>query len=220
MTKQQELEKKAITIKGNKYILVSDRVKYFNDICPNGTIETKLLSEPNDDRVVVKARIWPDVDNKPNKHFDGLSQAVVGDGMVNKTAALENAETSAVGRALAFMGVGVIDSIASADEINKAGVSSGKMATGKQIDWIRGVASKISGYDQSEDIDAWVEEQLTVRPGQIPVYKVKDAVDKLNEIGRELDEQDRIKAKMADDEPVPEVTDQDLQDLKDGKLPY
>jgi tetrahydromethanopterin S-methyltransferase subunit D len=32
---------------------------------------------------------------------------------------LENAETSAVGRALAFMGIGVIDSIASVDEINK-----------------------------------------------------------------------------------------------------
>ena len=33
---------------------------------------------------------------------------------------MENAETSAVGRALAMMGIGVIDSIASVDELNKA----------------------------------------------------------------------------------------------------
>ena len=39
---------------------------------------------------------------------------------MNKTAALENCETSAVGRALGFMGIGVIESIASADEVNKA----------------------------------------------------------------------------------------------------
>ena len=41
--------------------------------------------------------------------------------MVNKTSAIENAETSAVGRALGLiMGIGVIESIASADEMNKA----------------------------------------------------------------------------------------------------
>ena len=39
---------------------------------------------------------------------------------INITAAMENAETSAVGRALAMMGIWVIDSIASADEMKKA----------------------------------------------------------------------------------------------------
>jgi hypothetical protein len=43
---------------------------------------------------------------------------------VNKTSALENCETSAVGRALAFMGIGVIDSIASVDEVNKTTYTS------------------------------------------------------------------------------------------------
>ena len=54
--------------------------------------------------------------------FTGLAQECEDDtsSMVNKTSALENAETSAVGRACAFAGIGVIDSIASADEVHKA----------------------------------------------------------------------------------------------------
>ena len=112
-------ELKGINIKGNEYILVKDRVLYFNENYPNGKIETELLSEINSEMVVMKATITPDVDN-PTRIFTGYSQATWGDGYINKTAAMENCETSAVGRALGMMGIGVIDSIASADEINKA----------------------------------------------------------------------------------------------------
>jgi len=61
--------------------------------------------------------------------FTGLAQEVVGQGNVNKTAALENAETSAVGRALAMMGIGVLDSIASYDEMQKAGATQKQQST-------------------------------------------------------------------------------------------
>jgi hypothetical protein len=120
----KSLSSKAVDIKGKQYVLVSDRVLYFNEKYPNGSIETELLSEPHDDRVVVKASVYPNKFELPTgtpfRCFVGHSQAVIGEGMVNKTAALENAETSAVGRALAFMGIGVIESVASADEIHKA----------------------------------------------------------------------------------------------------
>ena len=112
-------ELKGINIKGKEYILVKDRVLYFNENYPNGKIETELLSEINSEMVVMKATITPDVDN-PTRIFTGFSQATWGDGYINKTAAMENCETSAVGRALGMMGIGIIDSIASADEINKA----------------------------------------------------------------------------------------------------
>lgn len=52
--------------------------------------------------------------------FTGLAQEIEESSNINKTSALENAETSAVGRACAFAGIGVIDGIASVDEINKA----------------------------------------------------------------------------------------------------
>jgi hypothetical protein len=120
----KSLKDKAVKIQGKQYVLVQDRVLYFNEHYPKGSIVTELLSEPNGARVVVKATIVPDCSAVSEDGFDRLftahSQAVVGEGMVNKTAALENAETSAVGRALAFMGIGVIESIASADEMVKA----------------------------------------------------------------------------------------------------
>ena len=115
----KELKDKSINIKGKEYILVKDRVLYFNENYPNGKIETELLSELNSEMVVMKATITPDVGN-PIRIFTGFSQATWGDGYINKTAAMENCETSAVGRALGMMGIGVIDSIASADEYNKA----------------------------------------------------------------------------------------------------
>lgn len=110
---------KAIKIQGKDYVLVSDRVIFFNENYPSGMIETRLISEPDAELVVIKAKVTPNTEN-PNRYFTGYSQAKWGEGYINKTSALENCETSAVGRALAMMGIGVIDSIASVDEINKA----------------------------------------------------------------------------------------------------
>lgn len=117
MTK--DLKEKAIKIQGKSYVLVSDRILFFNETYPNGSIQTQMVDAMGDSTIVIKALVTPDVEN-PNRVFTGYSQAVIGQGMVNKTAALENAETSAVGRALAMMGIGVIDSVASVDEMRKA----------------------------------------------------------------------------------------------------
>jgi hypothetical protein len=118
----KSLRNKAVDIKGKQYVLVSDRVLYFNETYKDGSITTELLSKPEDPRVVVKATVkFPMGDSSILfKQFTGHSQALIGDGYINKTSALENAETSAVGRALALMGIGVIDSVASADELHKA----------------------------------------------------------------------------------------------------
>ena len=114
----KDLKDKAIDIKGKEYVLVSDRIIYFNEKYPEGCIKTKLITDPGADTVFVKAAVYPD-SGKQLRYFTGYSQAKWGEGYINKTSALENAETSAVGRALAFMGIGVIDSVASLDEMNK-----------------------------------------------------------------------------------------------------
>lgn len=150
------LRSKAIDIRGKRYVLVSDRINYFNETYKNGFIETRLLSQPDSQMVVMKAKVTPDAD-KPTRCFIGHSQAKWGEGMVNKTAALENAETSAVGRALGMMGIGVIDSVASADEIKKAeksdpimqvtkGMGSDKPASEGQRKMIFAIA-KEAGFD-------------------------------------------------------------------------
>lgn len=107
-----------VSIKGKDYVLVKDRLLFFNENYPKGAIKTELVKYENG-QVIVCAKVYPDV-SVPDRYFTGWSQAKESDGMVNKTAALENAETSAVGRALAMMGIGVLESLASADEMVKA----------------------------------------------------------------------------------------------------
>lgn len=124
-----------INIKGKDYVLVKDRILAFNENYPNGSIRTKLISSVDSKMVIVKAVVTPDVKN-PTRRFSDYSQAMIGQGAVNMTSALENASTSAVGRALAYMGIGVIESIASADEMNKATnatvASKDKIAVGRE----------------------------------------------------------------------------------------
>lgn len=118
----KDLQAKAVNIQGKQYVLVVDRIAYFNETYLNGSITTELLSKPEDTTIVIKAIVKPD--SEATRSFTGHSQAVVGQGYINKTSALENAETSAVGRALAMMGIGIIESVASADEMAKAGVTT------------------------------------------------------------------------------------------------
>ena len=143
-----ELKDKAIDIKGKKYVLVSDRVLYFNQNYPNGCIQT--VRETIWDMEVIKAVVCPDC-AVPWRVFTGYSQAKRWDGFINKTSALENAETSAVGRALAFMGIWVIDSIASVDEINKA--ENTAKATPKKVNnwWFQKAISNVEFMKQCLD---------------------------------------------------------------------
>ena len=177
MTNSKNLENKAIDLKGKKYVLVSDRVIYFNETYPNGSIKTELISKPEDNIIVIKATVTPDCE-KPDRVFTDYAQEVIGSSFINKTSAMENASTSAVGRALAYMGIGVIDSIASVDEITKAdnrAKGTTKKATDKQIEWILNEAEKKTPHN--EDVYEWTTKLLTVKPEDVPVFKVKDAVD-------------------------------------------
>jgi len=106
-----------MSIKGKEYIPVHERVRYFNEKHENGSIETDIVYEG--DLVRCKAKVTPDVD-KPARFFIGTAEEDRTQGMVNGTNATENCETSAVGRALAMMNIGIVESLASADEVAHA----------------------------------------------------------------------------------------------------
>ena len=107
-----------IDIHGKPYVMVKDRVIHFNKEYPNGCIRSKLVDRI-DNNVIFEATVIPDID-KPERYFTGHAEEEIGSSQINKTSALENCETSAVGRALAMMGIGADESFASADEVSNA----------------------------------------------------------------------------------------------------
>ena len=111
-------EVKSISIRGGaQYVQVHTRVGVFHKVYKNGKIVTEIFGNPVD-HVFIKATVTPDC-NTPERFFVGHSQAKW-TGTVNGMSALENAETSAVGRALGMLGIGIEDAMCTADEVYKA----------------------------------------------------------------------------------------------------
>jgi hypothetical protein len=105
-----------IDIKGKEYSEVNQRIKAFRMICPNGAIETELLSNENG-ICVFKAIIK---DEKGRVLGTGTAYEKEDSSFINKTSYIENCETSAVGRALGMCGLGIDVSVASAEEVQNA----------------------------------------------------------------------------------------------------
>jgi hypothetical protein len=103
---------KTINIKGKEYVPVVERVKEFHKLYPNGQITTEIV-DCGETRVAVKATV-----KLETEIYTGHSQAEWGKGMMGDVA-LEIAETSAIGRALGFANIGLLDGIATADEMRK-----------------------------------------------------------------------------------------------------
>lgn len=108
---------KTINIKGKEYTPVVERVKEFHKLYPQGEITTEIIQTPDLNRIIVKATVRV---GTTSQIYTGHSQAEWGKGMMGAVA-LEVAETSAIGRALGFANIGLIDGIASADEMRKVG---------------------------------------------------------------------------------------------------
>lgn len=103
---------KTINIRGKEYVTVATRVEAFHGTYKEGIgIVTEVL---NHTPVVIKATV-----KTPKGIFTGISAANPAK-TIEKMSPYEVAETSAVGRALGFAGIGITDSIASADELYKA----------------------------------------------------------------------------------------------------
>ncbi len=174
----KSLQDKAIDFKGKKYVLVADRVLYFNETYTKGCISTELISDPESNDVIMKASVYPD--GLDGRCFTGYSQATWGEGYINQTSALENAETSAVGRALAFMGIGVIESIASVDEIKKTSYPAKKPIVALKPNEAKEKA--ILAIDEATDIESLTEVMSNVSKSK---YLVEADKAKLTQIIRE-----------------------------------
>lgn len=106
-------------IKGKDYAEVNQRIKAFRMIYPTGFITTEMIS--NENGVCVFRAIVGYVENLDRVVLgSGTAYEKEGSTFINKTSYIENAETSAVGRALGMAGFGIDTSIASYEEVANA----------------------------------------------------------------------------------------------------
>lgn len=106
---------KTMPIHGKDYVMVTEKVKSFRRLCPMGQITTEIVSL-DDTSVTMKATITVE----GVVLAEGVAQESRNSNQINKTSYVENCQTSAIGRALAFMGIGIDGAISSADELLNA----------------------------------------------------------------------------------------------------
>ena len=123
-------DKDKVNIKGKFYTTVATRVDIFRKhFGSNAKISTDIVMHDLD-RVVVKATVTVKTDGEFVDIGTGYAEEFRGAGMINKTSALENCDTSAIGRALSACGMGGSE-YASSFEVdnainNKSEANSGK----------------------------------------------------------------------------------------------
>ena len=105
----------SMDIKGKEYVLVNERIRAFRMLYPEGTIETRIIF-CEDGIVTMQATV--SVDGKVMA--TGHAQEKETSSYINKTSYIENCETSAVGRALGMMGIGIDNAVASFEEVQNA----------------------------------------------------------------------------------------------------
>ena len=155
----------------SNYVEVNVRVERFYEKFPNGRITTQLLSWENS-VVVMKAEVYRDL-NDAVPSATGHAYEKEGSSFINKTSALENCETSAVGRALALLGFEIKKSIASKEEVENAKLNQSNQPELKPTlegkwklleypiekfePWYEGQISK--GYNENQ-MDAYLTKKL------------------------------------------------------------
>lgn len=133
-----------MAIRGKEYAEVNQRVLGFWELFPDGRIVTRWPTINETEAVarafvfkdraalleVIKSWCWGQTTDDGGAAIDvvleiaadatGTAREVRTGGGVNSTSHVENAETSAIGRALGFLGIGATNAIASAEEVQNA----------------------------------------------------------------------------------------------------
>ena len=167
--------KEIVKIHGKDYETVASRVSRFRDDHPDKTIETQLIME-DDHKVIMKALIL----DGEKLLATGYAEEVRGSTNINSTSALENCETSAIGRCLAALGYMGTDSYATANEVTPAIIQ-------QEVD-------KALKYLRAHNA-AWKEHEESI-------HAIKEHIDKGElalawEAWIEIPETDRIALKVA-----------------------
>lgn len=135
---------KTVKVNGGKeYVMVHERIKYFKENYPEGRIITELVSF-EDGLFIMKAYIY----DGEKLLSTGHAYEHEGSSNVNKTSALENCETSCVGRALGFNNIGIDTSVATAEEVQTAILQQNEL--NEKIEYYQAALSKCETVEDLE----------------------------------------------------------------------
>ena len=138
-----------INIHNKKYSLIVDRIGVARrSLGSDLDIKTSIIHQ-DDKKVIVQCDVYLD-----EKHLStGTAEELRATSRINQTSALENAETSAVGRALAFLGF-ANDSIASAEEVS--------LAIEQQDRQLQTALSELEKVSHSGNYQAWISKHKSM----------------------------------------------------------
>lgn len=155
---------KTTNIRGKQYVEVNERIKFFRqeDQYKNWTISTEF-PVLDSEQAMCKCII---ADTEKRVIATGHAHEERGSSNINKTSYVENCETSAIGRALAMLGIGIDASIASANEVQDAIAKQDASAVtpkeenimDKAVGYIKSATNKRKAFDS---IIAKYADQLT-----------------------------------------------------------
>ena len=155
------------------YETVEERLVKFWKEHPDGQIHTKII-EHSGSRFIVEASIYrTEADLRP--WTTGLAEETIQGRGVNATSALENCETSAIGRALANAGYATKGKRASREEMGKV-IKSNEVKA--KIDEVKAKMAETSGeyIPVVKEEDPW-----TIKPTSMPPT-MQEAVATVKEI--------------------------------------
>jgi len=143
------------------YQPVEDRLILFWKDHPDGQIHTQLLDQTSGRFIVMASIFRTEADSRP--WTTGLAEETVQGRGVNATSALENCETSAIGRALANAGYATKGKRASREEMSKVNKSNEVKAT---IDEVKAKMASTSGeyIPVVKEDDPWTTKPATMPP--------------------------------------------------------
>lgn len=139
------------------YEPVEERLRRFWDEHHGGRIVTELVVAP-EGQWIVKTSVWVDA-NEERATSTGYAHEVVTERGVNSTSALENCETSSIGRALANLGYATKGKRPSREEMAKA---NWQPADTTDQEWLKTVLAAITS---AEDGDALAGAGKTITYG-------------------------------------------------------
>lgn len=203
---------------GKKYLMVKDRVSIFRETYDTDYgIETQVV-EATHDRCIIQCKI---VDDNGLTIGSGIAEEIRSDRGVNSTSAVENAETSAIGRALASLGLHGGE-YASADELAGALERRGDVEdgnTGKSTDGpILWQTAKIPyGKNKGKTLGEceesyikWLYEKHEANPQYKDSQELRDALDQWADPSSTTEQ--------IGDEPIDEIAEQTADDPTDPEL--